>query len=136
MKELFHLMPQIDEVDFLNKKDILHSVSNMEEQIGHLYRQLGELKHHLAELLEENNNLKIENGHLRRRLDQTSTEVKEFKEKKNDKNSHGNKHIDIGEGYDNLARLYQEGFHICNVHYGSVRTEGDCLFCLSFLNKK
>ena len=124
----------------MDKKEIFDSVSNMEVQIGHLYQKLGELKQHLAEILEENNSLKLENDHLRRRL--VSTTENEGQQSKRDKKAmvsegHADRNsFDIGEGYDNLARLYQEGFHICNVHFGSPRKEGDCLFCLSFLNKK
>jgi regulator of replication initiation timing len=127
-------------VEHVDKKEIFDSVSNMEAQIGHLYKQLGELKQHVAEILEENNSLKLENEHLRRRLEITTENQKQKREK--DKKSEGQTEsvdknlFDIGEGYDNLARLYQEGFHICNVHFGSPRKEGDCLFCLSFLNKK
>lgn len=125
----------------MDKKEIFDSVSNMETQIGHLYRQLGELKLHLAEILEENNSLRLENEHLRRRLESTTENSQKTngknKRKGNSKPSQSEKQsADVGEGYDNLARLYQEGFHICNLHFGSPRKDGDCLFCLSFLNKK
>lgn len=123
----------------MDKKEIFDSVSNMETQIGHLYQRLGEFKKHLAEILEENHSLKLENELLRRRLETTLQQGKKGSENKKGTSpaaQSGVKPIDIGEGYDNLARLYQEGFHICNLHFGSLRKEGDCLFCLSFLNKK
>lgn len=118
----------------MDNKNVFITIGNMEEQIVQLSTQLGILKNHLEDVLEENHHLKLENEHLRRRLEEL--------EEKSQKPSKGKQRKkrqspDISEGHDNLARLYYEGFHICNVHYGSVRQNGeDCLFCISFLNKK
>ena len=123
----------------VDKKDIFESVTDMETEVGHLYSRLGEFKERLAEILEENQLLKLENDHLRRRLDLvdvSETTGKGSSETKVKITNSKEKALDIGEGYDNLARIYYEGFHICNLHFGSLRKEGDCLFCLSFLNKK
>lgn len=40
------------------------------------------------------------------------------------------------ESYDNIGKLYSEGYHICPVAFGQVRDEGECLFCVNMLEKK
>jgi len=40
-----------------------------------------------------------------------------------------------GEGYDQLGRIYNEGYHICPVAYGERRSDG-CLFCIAFMHKE
>lgn len=100
----------------MDKQSLFVQVANLEERIGELYVELGSLKQKILELIEENQRLLQENERLREELN-------------------GNRASEPLAAHDNLVRIYQEGFHICNVKYGSLRTEGECLFCLSFLRK-
>ncbi|MDD3653189.1 MAG: initiation control protein YabA [Desulfotomaculaceae bacterium] len=39
-----------------------------------------------------------------------------------------------GIGFMNLLELYDQGFHICNLHFGCKRAV-ECLFCMAVLKK-
>lgn len=102
----------------MDKQSLFVQVANLEERIGELYIELGALRQKILELIEENQHLIQENERWKAAV------------------THDENLANQGTaGIENLKRIYQEGFHICNVKYGSLRTEGECLFCLAFINK-
>lgn len=104
------------------------------KKVGPLPGRIARLEYMVKELLSELDEIKKiarslehENDKLRRQLtDLYSQPVA------NDKKEVDCKHY---QPEPTLLRLYNEGFHICNVRFAQGRDE-ECLFCLSLLRRQ
>ena len=83
----------------------------------------------LAELQEVKNrarHLEQENAELRKQLAGLRGEDEDGAQQEN----HNAERL-------NLLKLYDQGFHVCNVDFGEERERNtDCLFCMAFLRKE
>ncbi|MGM8215728.1 DNA replication initiation control protein YabA [Bacillaceae bacterium W0354] len=113
----------------MNKKEMLDRFTQLEKRFTDLQADFGTLKQYFVQLVEENHHLAHENHHLRQRLEEIQPEQNN---RSDSESNEANKGQPTGEGYDNLARIYEEGFHICHVYFGTPREEEDCMFCLKF----
>jgi len=96
-------------------------IKDMEVKLHALLAELQELKNKARELEEEN-------ARLRQGLAGACRERCIIGAGQDEK---GN----AGAGFLNLLELYDQGFHVCNLHFGLRRT-AECLFCMAFLRKE
>lgn len=109
----------------MDKRTLYDSFTKLELDTDATLRQITALKTGVEELVEENAILRIENQHLRDRLSDIEKQ-KQIDEEVIEP--------EMTKSRMNLEKLYEDGFHVCNVFYGSRRVDDEpCAFCLDVI---
>ena len=109
----------------MDKKTLYDSFTKLEKDTDATLHQISDLRSEVEALVEENATLQIENQHLRDRLDDL------------EKLQRSNEEIvepEMSKSRLNLEKLYEDGFHVCNLFFGQRRVEDEpCAFCLEVI---
>ncbi|SFH75933.1 Regulator of replication initiation timing [Pisciglobus halotolerans] len=109
----------------MDKKALYDTFIQLENDTNATLGRISEVKNEVEALVEENATLRIENQHLRDRLSDLE------KQKEISKDGIG---TEMSKSRLNLEKIYEEGFHVCNVFYGSRRVNDEsCAFCLDVI---
>ncbi len=108
----------------MDKRTLYDEFDRLEEDTQGLVRKLVEMKQTMSKLIETNVNLEMENKHLRERLIEIEERQLELSSTKQE----------LSKSRMNLEKIYEEGFHVCNIYYGSRReNDEECAFCLDVI---
>lgn len=111
----------------MDKKTLFDNFNRLESDTGEALTRISELKEGIEALVEENASLRIENQHLRDRLADLEKQQEEAEKEEADDNKMSKSRL-------NLEKIYEDGFHVCNVFYGSRRVDDEsCAFCLNVI---
>ncbi|MDN5372612.1 MAG: hypothetical protein PWR19_1658 [Carnobacterium sp.] len=109
----------------MDKKTLYDSFTQIELDTDATLHQISEIKKEVETLVEENATLRIENQHLRDRLNDLEKQQRSDEEVVEP---------EMSKSRLNLEKLYEDGFHVCNVFYGSRRVNDEpCAFCLDVI---
>lgn len=107
----------------MDKRTLYDEFGHLETEVKNSLLRLTAMKEAIDELTEKNVSLDIENRHLRARL----IELEAISNGPDEKQ-------ELSKSRLNLEKIYEEGFHVCNVCYGSRRdNDEECAFCLDVI---
>ncbi len=109
----------------MDKRDLFDRFHRIENRATSLGEELREIQVEINQLIEENTTLQIENQHLRDRVNYLNKQLEE---------DAASLEPEMSKSRLNLQKLYEDGFHVCNVYYGSRRVDDEsCVFCLDVI---
>lgn len=100
----------------LDKSRIYDRFEKITQQTKDLLEKMEQLQLQMTEVLEENAELTIENEHLHKLIADSQKDADEN---------------ELSTPRQNLQKLYEQGFHVCNEYYGKrLDHHESCTFCL------